>query len=289
MIIDFHTHIFPGKIRENRSKYFPDEAEFSLLYSSPKSKLSGARELIASMDKQGVDRAVVFGFPWKNPSTLRAHNDYIADAVERFPNRLIGFCCLDPFSREAATESQRCLAGNLSGVGELALYQFGFDKEALQHLAPIMEICHKADVPVLLHTNEPIGHQYPGKAPMTFPQLYGLIRRFPQNKIVLAHWGGGMLFFNLLKKEIKESLRNIYFDTAASPFLYDPKVYSIAVQIVGPEKILFGSDYPLIDPSRYFKELKGAGLSSEETRLICGENAARLLKMDCPQALVDGR
>ncbi|MEW6670425.1 MAG: amidohydrolase family protein [Thermodesulfobacteriota bacterium] len=279
MIIDFHTHIFPRKIRENREMYFPDEAEFSLLYSLPKSKLTGVQELVAVMDAQGVDKAVVFGFPWKNPRTLSEHNDYIAESVEKFPGRLIGFCSLDPFSEKAATEAQRCLAGNFSGIGELAYYQSGFNEGSIQRLEPIMEICRKADVPVLIHTNKPIGHQYPGKVPMTFPQLYGLIRKFPLNKIVLAHWGGGMFFFNLVKKEIKESLRNIYFDTAASPFLYDPKVFSIAVQIVGAEKILFGSDYPLINPARYFKEMETAGLSSADKRRILGENAAALLNI----------
>lgn len=279
MIIDFHTHIFPEKIRKNREAYFPDEAAFSLLYRSPKSKLTGARDLIAAMDEQGVDRAVVFGFPWKNSRTMRAHNDYIADAVTRFPKRLIGFCCLDPLSREAAAEAQRSLAENFSGVGELACYQSGFDEETIRHLEPIMEVCRKTDAPILIHTNEPIGHLYPGKTPMTFPQLYGLIKKFPENKIVLAHWGGGLFFFYLAKKEIKESLRNVYFDTAASPFLYDVKVYNIAVQIVGPEKILFGSDYPLINPSRYFKEMKDAGLSPDETRLVSGQNAATLLKI----------
>jgi len=279
MIIDFHTHIFPRRIRENRETYFPDEAGFALLYSLPKSKLAGAQDLIAVMDAQGIDKAVVFGFPWKNPNTLSDHNDYISASVEKFPKRLIGFCCLDPFSQTAPAEAQRCLAGNFAGVGELAFYQSGFNERSIKHLEPIMEICRQADVPVLIHTNKPIGHQYPGKVPLTFPELYGLIRKFPENKIVLAHWGGGMFFFNLVKKEIKESLRHIYFDTAASPFLYDPKVYSIAVQIVGPEKILFGSDYPLIDPSRYVKEMEAAGLSPDDTRRILGQNAAELLKI----------
>jgi len=283
MIIDFHTHIFPKKIRENRETYFSEEPEFSLLYSSPKARLCGARELVAAMDDQRVDRAVIFGFPWKNSKTLSKHNDYIAESVEKFPKRLIGFCCLDLLNETAAAEAQRCLEGNFSGVGELAYYQSGFDMKAIRHLEPVMEICRKADVPILLHTNEPIGHPYPGKAPMTFSQLYALIRRFPQNKIVLAHWGGGIFFFYLAKKEIKESLRNIYFDTAASPYLYDPKIYRIAVQIMGPEKILFGSDYPLIGPSRYFKEMTAAGLSPDETRRILGQNASRLLKMGCPQ------
>ena len=61
MIIDFHTHIFPKTIRENKEKYFAAEPAFELLYSSPKSKLVGAKTIVDSMDEQDVDKSVVFG------------------------------------------------------------------------------------------------------------------------------------------------------------------------------------------------------------------------------------
>ena len=139
-----------------------------------------------------------------------------------------------------------------------------------------MEVCRDQNRPVLIHTNEPIGHSYPGKTPNTLAQIYQLIQTFPQNKIVLAHWGGGLFFFSLLKKEIKPSLKHVYFDTAASPYLYDADVYRLAIQLVGAEKILFGSDFPLLPPARYFDEMKAAGLSDNEMQKICGLNAAKL-------------
>ena len=72
---------------------------------------------------------------------------------------------------------------------------------------------------------------------------------------------------------------NVYFDTAASPFLYDPSIYRIAKELVGLEKILFGTDFPLLKPTRYFGELQASGLSEEEIACICGENAKKLLKI----------
>ena len=279
MIIDFHTHIFPKAIRENRETYFASEPAFKLLYSLPGSKLVGAQEIVAAMDRQGVDKSVVFGFPWKNSQTFIKHNDYILEAVARYPKRLIGLCCLDPFSRDAATEALRCLEGGLAGIGELAFYQSGIDDEALDKLAPLMQICRDKDLPVLIHTNEPVGHTYPGKTPHTLKQIYDLVKKFPENVIVLAHWGGGIFFFALLKKEVKESLGNVYFDTAASPFLYAPEIYRYAKDIVGLDKILFGSDFPLINPARYFRELDISGLSKAEIESICGLNAAQLFKL----------
>jgi predicted TIM-barrel fold metal-dependent hydrolase len=281
MIIDAHTHIFPEKICKNREKYFTDEPAFKKLYQSPKSRLIGAREMLAAMDDSQVDKAVVFGFPWKAPLHFKQHNDYISEVVNRYPQRFIGLGCFDPFSEGVAEEARRCLQkGGLSGIGELAFYQTGIENSSLSRLEPVMDVCRGLDLPVMIHTNEPIGHSYPGKTPNTLAQIYQLIQSFPQNKIVLAHWGGGLFFFSLLKKEVKASLKNVYFDTAASPYLYDVDVYRLAIELVGEEKILFGSDFPLLPPARYFDEMKTAGLSEREMQKICGLNAAELFKLD---------
>jgi predicted TIM-barrel fold metal-dependent hydrolase len=280
MIIDTHTHLFPEKIRKNRETYFPDEPAFQKLYQSPKSKLIGAREMLASMDANQVDKSVIFGFPWKDEGLFKRHNDYISEVVGRYPDRFIGLGCFDPFSDRSAEEAQRCIQeGGLSGIGELAFYQSGIEKASLAKLKPVMELCRDRNLPVLIHTNEPVGHQYPGKTPNTLAQIYQLVDTFPQNNIVLAHWGGGLFFFSLLKKEVKHRLNRVYFDTAASPYLYDPSVYRLAIELVGAEKILFGSDFPLLPPATYFEEMKAAGLSDEELGQICGLNAAKLFNV----------
>jgi len=278
MIIDFHTHIFPDAVRENREDYFAGEENFQLLYESPKSKIVSAQQLVEKMDEQGVDRSVVFGFPWKNIQTCRANNDYILEAVAAYPDRLYGFCCIDPMHPGALAEAERCLNGGLCGLGELAFYDMDFTPAVIEQLTPIMGLYREADLPVLIHTNEPVGHIYPGKSPMSLKNLYDMVRAFPKNRLVLAHWGGGIFIYHLLKKEVKEAFANVYLDTAASPFLYDEHVFRIAVDIIGAEKILFGSDYPLLPPKRYFKQMEEGGLSAEEIRLISGDAASALLK-----------
>ncbi len=180
--------------------------------------------------------------------------------MQRDPARLVGFGCFDPASSRAAKETERCLDAGLAGIGELAFYRSGLDDEALARLTPVMDICRERGRPVLIHTNEPVGHRYPGKTPNTLAQIYRLLE--------------------LLKKEVKDRFRNTYFDTAASPFLYDVGIYSIAVQIIGAEKVLFGSDYPLLPQSRYLTDMQQAGISSETIARICGLNAAHLLGVE---------
>jgi predicted TIM-barrel fold metal-dependent hydrolase len=276
MIIDFHAHIFPESICAQRQSCCLAEPAFDLLYGPPSARLVGPSELLAAMDAGRVDRAVVFGFPWQSSELYRRHNDFVMEAVREFPGRLIGFGCFDPLAAGAVEEAERCLDGGLTGIGELAFYRSGVDDAALNALEPVMEICRSRRRPVLLHTNEPVGHAYPGKTPNTLAQLYRLVERFRDNTLVLAHWGGGLFFYHLLKRDVKQRLRNVYFDTAASPYLYDPAVYAIAVQTIGAEKILFGSDYPLLPPERYFREMEAAGVSTRDRDMICGRNAAGL-------------
>ncbi len=277
MIIDCHTHIFPDEIRNCRKAFFSGELGFELLYRDEKSRLVGADEMIVSMDEQGVDQSIVFGFPWQQAETTRLQNSYVIESVRRFPGRLIGFCCLDPFMENPVAEIERCLEGGLSGVGELAFYERGLDEEVLEALDPVMAFCHSKNLPVMIHTNEPVGHDYPGKAPITLKQISSFLERFPKNLIILAHWGGGLFLYHLMKKGLKPLLENVYFDTAASPYLYDNRIYKLAAELIGIERILFGSDFPLLKPDRYFREMESSGLTDDQIAAVCGLNAAQLM------------
>lgn len=279
MIIDFHTHIFPSFFRNERTLFFPEEPAFKLIYRSPKSRLVGRKELLRNMDQEGIHKSVIFGFPWQKPDHFRRHNDYIIESVQHHPDRLIGFCCFAPQSPQAPKEAERCLEAGLSGVGELAIYDSGISSSDLKPFKDIMDTCSQFDVPLLLHANEPVGHQYPGKTSTSLNQFYHFLKEFPSNRIVLAHWGGGLFFYALMKKEVKEVLSNVWFDTAASPYLYVPEIYRVAGDIIGDERIILGSDYPLLKPGKYLKEMDSANLPPRSIKRIAGENAARLLKL----------
>ena len=276
MIVDFHVHIFPPQIKEHREQFFEDKG-FSLLYSSKDAKLINVEELIDAMDENAIDKSVVFGFPWEKESSYKMHNDYILESVNRFPNRLIGLCCLNPLTNNPEKEVVRCLDSGLKGVGEIAFYGSDITQELVDSMSGIMDILRERDALLLLHTNEPVGHIYPGKSPMSLSGLYMFLKRFPDNRIILAHWGGGLFFYALMKKEVKDVLRNVWFDTAASPYLYRKDIYPVASYIIGSKKILFGSDYPLISPVRYLKEIEDSGMAPDQIRDIVGQNAIEVL------------
>jgi predicted TIM-barrel fold metal-dependent hydrolase len=80
--------------------------------------------------------------------------------------------------------------------------------------------------------------------------------------------------------EVAAALANVYFDTAASPFLYQPRIFKLAPEAVGRQRVLFGSDYPLLGQARVLRQLREAGLPPEAEAAIAGGNAARLLGIE---------
>lgn len=77
--------------------------------------------------------------------------------------------------------------------------------------------------------------------------------------------------------EVRESLKNVFYDTAATPYIYSSKIYSTAVEIAGADKIVFGSDYPLLGVGRYKSSIEGEIDSPEEREKIFSGNACRIL------------
>ena len=122
----------------------------------------------------------------------------------------------------------------------------------------------------------PWGHMYPGKGKTTPGVLYRFIHNFPESVIVCAHWGGGLPFYTLMP-EVAEAMRNVYYDTAASPFLYSEEIFQTVVGLQGADRILFGTDFPLMRHGRLMKQIEDAPISLEANRSILGDSAEALL------------
>ena len=113
-----------------------------------------------------------------------------------------------------------------------------------------------------------------------------IIKRSEKEDYFKGIWdlpGGKISFgeepYESLKREVKEVIRNCWFDTAAIPFLYDNSVYIRLKEIIGIEKIVFGTDFPLLKPNRYYKEFENANLTLNHRRKILGENIKNILNI----------
>ncbi|MDO8637845.1 MAG: amidohydrolase family protein [Dehalococcoidia bacterium] len=279
MIVDFHTHIFHPGLKEHREKYLDGDSCFQSLYSSPAAKVATAEDLVSAMDKDGIDISVALNFGWQSHELCVETNNYILDAISRYPDRLVGFCAIQPLTGEKAIyEMERCARAGFKGVGELRPDAQGFDLADKVSMAPIAEAAKKLGLILLFHTSEPVGHDYKGKGQVTPDQVYRFITAFPGVSVVCAHWGGGLPFYALMP-EVATAFLNAYFDTAATPLLYKPQIYRSVSEIIGSDKILFGSDYPLLSAGRLVSQIRSVELGVHDTNAILGGNAQKLLKI----------
>jgi uncharacterized protein len=278
VIIDFHTHITAPEIIARRDEYLIRDAWFRDLYANPSARLSSAEGLIEAMDQGGVQQAVVFGFGWRDMELCRRDNDYVMEAVARHGNRLLGFGITNPAQgAEAVREVERCASGGLLGIGELMPDGQGYRLDDEKTMAPIVEIASHYGMPLLTHCSEPVGHLYPGKGTVTPDQVIRFARLFPQARLICAHWGGGTIFYELMP-EVARVMCNVYYDTAASPFLYQDDIFSLAARWA-PGKVLFGTDYPLIPPARFLRRMEKARMPVATRNRMLGGNAWRVLRL----------
>ncbi len=279
MIIDFHTHITAPQIIARREEYLIRDAWFRDLYANPNARLISAEELIAEMDRAGVTRSVAFGFGWRDMDLCRRDNDYVMEAVARYPDRLIGFGIVNPAAgEEAVREIERCAAGGLRGIGELMPDGQGYRLDDERVMAPIVEAALAHGLLLLTHCSEPVGHLYPGKGTVTPDEVIRFARLFPQATLVCAHWGGGTIFYELMP-EIARIMRHVYYDTAASLYLYQDDIFELAARWA-PGKVLFATDYPLIAPERLIQRMCAVRMPTATLRRMLGGNAWRVLRLE---------
>jgi uncharacterized protein len=228
---------------------------------------------------------VLLGWYWEKPETCTWQNRFYAACVRAHPDRLSAFAALHPGAGREATLAEIGSAHDegFIGLGELSPHSQGYDiddpvfREALALAA-------KLRLPVNFHVTDPAAKSYPGRIGTPLADFTRLARLFPVATFILAHWGGLLP----LADEAAAALPNLFYDTAASPLIYAPKVFRRMLDRVGAERVLFGSDYPLIlfpgeesqpGMERFLEQIAGAGLTAGETAAVFGGNAARMFRL----------
>jgi len=276
MLIDFHTHIFPPDIRDHRQRYCARDPWFNQLYSDHRSNMATAEELIAEMDNAGVDISVTFSFGWTDPGLIEETNSYVIDAMNRYPGRIYGMAVLQPMlGARAVRELERCARAGMIGLGELMPHGQGYKLSDVQLLMPVMEVVRQYQLLVLSHCSEPVGHIYPGKGNVSLHDIVTFLTAFPDVRFIAAHWGGGLPFYSLMP-EVQRITANVWYDTAATVYLYQQRIFPIVANLVGAERILFASDYGLLRQRRIITHIEQSGLDTEEVGMVLGGNAQLL-------------
>jgi uncharacterized protein len=274
MIIDSHVHILPPTLRDRRDEVARGDAWFAACHEGER-VIAGIDELLSALDEAEIDVAVCLGWPFAAAHLREETNEYLATVQHLHPKRIVGFGIVDPAAQDAPTALQRCVDRGLAGIGELNCDAQGFnlDDERVDEAA-----AQSAALGLrwTLHCSEPLGHQYAGKGGTTPERVARFALRHPELQLVCAHLGGGLPLYSHMP-EVHALCRRLWFDTAAAPFLYAPTVYRAVINACGAERMLFGSDFPLLRAGRYRAELAAGGLDDAEQRWVMGGGAAALL------------
>lgn len=294
LIIDSHVHHYPEEVISNISAWADLHKESYwkslVLGIEGRNSIQGwasTKKLLKDMDAAGMDKVVLQGWYWEHQKTCRLQNEFYLKCYKEYPDRFIPFVSVQARDGECALEDlKEAYEGGACGIGEIFPEAQGFDMDDPIWLR-IVEWAAQKNLPITMHVTEPVGHDYLGKIESPLSEYLFLAQRYPELKLILSHWGGLLPFYEL-NPVVKRAFKNVYYDTAASPLLYDSKIYRLVIDAVGVDKLFFGSDYPLkVFPRKQLEsdfilslgELKEAGLSDKEYDQLVGLNIANFLNL----------
>ncbi|MCL2751256.1 MAG: amidohydrolase family protein [Firmicutes bacterium] len=263
MIIDFHTHCFPAALAPRALMSLAHEGGGLRPYFD-----GTAEGLLASMDKNGVQRSVVLSIATK-PSQAASVNRFAASING---GRLAAFGSVVPYAPDAIDELRRIKDASLPGV-KLHPYYQGFSIDDPK-LFPFYETAGELGLITLFHMGKDIGFHTPDVC--TPAMLKRILPRFGGTPVVAAHLGGYMCWDETLDCLCGE---DVYLDTS---YLYSRVIKQLFEKIVrkhGAEKILFGSDMPWSDTADELRLIDSLNITAAEKERILGLNAERLLKV----------
>ncbi len=291
-IIDSHIHLYPPEATVDPSGWAKKRGEFywpSLVMPKLGRRSSQGwvdlNRLLRDMDEAGVEKAVLLGWYWENHETCVNQNRFYGKCIQAHADRLMAFAAICPSSGAelSLTELEWSRDNGFIGVGELCPYVQGgsFDD---RDWGAVFTWAMENEFIVNLHVSEPVGRNYPGKVETPLLDFQKMIEKFSELKFILAHLGGGLALYEA-NWAIRKTFKNVFYDTAASPLIYRRNVFGAVALSAGPDKMLFGSDYPLIlypktesEPNlkRFVGEVKSSGLSQLEIAKLLRTNAEKV-------------
>jgi aminocarboxymuconate-semialdehyde decarboxylase len=262
---------------------------------------------VAYMDSVGIDQTVVsLGNPWLDPfdgpessEWARRLNEELASFEAETDGRVVALGVLPTNNVESAVEVAREVASTptLYGlIGSCRICGLEFDDE---RLTPLWEALESSELPLFVHPHDgvaldeltgygnslPLALGFPFETTIAVTKLVfsGVLRRFPKLRIMVAH-GGGTLPFLAARLDVtwrsdpdaqvkldcapSNQLSSLYLDAV----LYHPRALHAAAELVGPRRMLFGTDHPFFsaDPRTSLDAVEAEFVDGARTDVLAG-------------------
>jgi predicted TIM-barrel fold metal-dependent hydrolase len=275
--IDFHTHVevstdghdpIPPSLREASQKYFRDGGGTPTV------------EDVAAYYRERQMACVVFTVDWESQSGRPpVSNEEVAEGAAANSDVLIPFASVDPARPDAVERARRLIdEHHVRGFKFHPNLQAFFPNDRSAY--PLYEVIAEAGLPALFHSGQTgIGAGMRGGGGLRLKYsnpmyLDDVAADFPEMPIISAHPGVPWQDEQL---SVATHKPNVYIDLSGwSPKYFEPKLVQYANTLL-KDKILFGSDYPVIDPARWLDDFAKLPIKDEVRPLILKENAAKLL------------
>lgn len=231
-----------------------------------KDRSRNAEDLIAELDQNRVERAVVFSV------VENIDNGFAAEAAARYPDRLFPFAVVNPWLDDAETELRRCLDRGFKGL-KLHPVRHGYPLNRRWLVDPLLGLCRERGVPVIA-----FGGQDYFSSPDRFEDL---ARAFPEVAFIMSHMG-----FVMERDAAQRSCArypNIYVETSGVTTL---RYITGAVEKAGAEKVIFGSNTPHSSIREALDTVRAAVPDEDARRLVLGGNLLRLLGLAVPEGAI---
>lgn len=259
-IIDFHAHIYPGKIA---AKAVDSVAEFYRL----KMHGEGTSDHLLSCGKLANIKKFVVHSPALRPSNVYTINSFISQECQLHPE-FIGFGTLHAFMEDPEEEIERIISLGLKGIKIHPDTQlFDLDEPKMM---PIYQRLEALGLPVLFHTGD---YRYDYSHPR---RLVHVMDKCPDLTCIAAHFGGWSIFDQGLE-HLKD--QSCYLDISSSMTILGKHRSRELIEIYGPDRMLFGSDFPMWRPEVELDKYMQLGFSPEINEKILHGNAAKILNL----------
>lgn len=258
-IIDFHTHIYPDAIAQKATDSIRE------FYGLTGGGMDGTVESLLTQGKKvGIDHYVVLPVGLR-PGHVRHINEFIIGQVAEH-REFTGFGTIHAAMDNIEEEVEFIKNAGLRGVKMHPDTQlFGIDDK---RLFPAYELMRDYGLHVMLHMGDPrYDYSHPAR-------LRRVLDNFPGLKAIAAHFGGYSV-----TETARECLEDTdcIMDISSSLMLMDKETALHYIRLYGPERLVFGSDFPLWDPAVEVKRFLDLGLTDQETEQIAWKTAQRIL------------
>ena len=261
-VIDAHCHIYPDKIAKRAV------AGTDGFYGTESLCKGTVSDLLEIGKKAGVDHFVVQSVATA-PKQVHSINEFIAKSVSESNGRLTGLGALHPDSEDMAGDIEKIIELGLNGVKlHPDIQRFAVDDPKCFEM---YRICSEYKLPILMHTGD---YRYDFSNP---DRVKCVLEMFPDLTVVGAHMGGWSVWDDAVKKLV--NFKNLYVDCSSTFPFTSIDVAKRAISAYGPDRVLFGTDYPMWSPVSELEIFMSLGLSDMDVKKILSENAVKVFNI----------